>query len=652
MTKFDFHDHKTDNPPSNPLLSKKFEDVLEARYERRTVLKGTAVAAGSVATLSFYDQLMGSTALAATKTEGFEEIEHGLDQNFTVAKGYKSDVLIRWGDKIEKGGEKFDPQNLSAETQEKQAGYNNDFIGYLPLPKGSNNSEHGLLGVNYEYVNTNMVFKDVERNNYANITKDQMQTEMAAIGFGVMEVKKENGQWSVVEDSSYNKRLSLRSTEFDVSGPAAGHDRLKTSADKTGKKVIGTISNCSGGTTPWGTFLSGEENFQSPFWNTYAEDHPEARNGKRQNIKNRPWSGIGKFEERFQVDKEPNEPNRFGWIIEIDPYNPNSTPVKRTALGRFKHEGAGLTVNQDGRVVIYMGDDQRYEYIYKYVSTNKFDPNNRDNNSDLLDNGTLYAAEFKENGKVKWHPLIHDHGPLTAKNGFNSQADVLIEARIAADLLGATPMDRPESVTPNEVNGKVYAALTKNKKRTDEQVNSANPRAKNMTGHIIEMTPPTKGKKPDHAALEYDWDIFIVAGNPFIDHSAKYCSAVSKNGWFTCPDNVAVDNNGQLWIGTDSGGLINKTAASDGIYMVSTEGDIRALPKHFLRVPIGAEATGPCFTPDNKTLFMSVQHPGVDGVKNASFNNPGTRWPDFKPNTPPRPSVVVITKEDGGVIGS
>ena len=347
------------------------------------------------------------------------------------------------------------------------------------------------------------------------------------------------------------------------------------------------------------------------------------------------------------LDKEPNEPNRFGWIVEIDPYDPNHTSVKRTALGRCAHECATHAVSHDGRVAIYSGDDARMEYVYKFVTEGKFDAANREANRDLLDRGTLYAARFEANGKMRWLPLVHGQGPLTAANGFASQADVVIEVRRAGDLLGATPMDRPEDVEAHPLTGRVYVVLTYNEQRKPDQVNAANPRANNRYGHIVEIVPPLAGGKPDHTATECDWGFFMLGGNPADPkQGARYGGPVSANGWVVAPDNVAFDPKGRIWISTD--GQDDLAGFNDSLYGACVSGPQRGVTRAFFNGPRGSEICGPEFTPDGKTLFVAIQHPG-DG---SSYDKPSTRWPDFRPDLPPRGSVVAITKNDGGEIGS
>ena len=340
--------------------------------------------------------------------------------------------------------------------------------------------------------------------------------------------------------------------------------------------------------------------------------------------------------------------------MEIDPRDANSVPVKHTALGRFCHEGAETVVNKDSRIVVYCGDDGRGEYVYRFVSARPYDANDPAANKTLLSDGVLSVARFFAEGKVLWLPLVFGQNGLTQEAGFQSQADVVIDARLAGDVLGATRMDRPEDVQPNEINGRVYVILTNNTKRKPEQINNANPRPDNAFGHIIEMTPPDG----DHAADTFSWDILVKCGDPSIaEVGAIWNSETSKDGWFACPDNAAVDAQGRLWIATDQGDSWARTGRADGLFALETEGAARGTPKLFFRVPVGAEMCGPCFTLDGKTLFLAVQHPGADGTeavigfgRPSIFKDPVTRWPDFDPYLPPRPSVMVITKAGGGKI--
>ncbi|MBX7145733.1 MAG: PhoX family phosphatase [Alphaproteobacteria bacterium] len=638
----------SDDIGSNDTNNKPMVEIADIFLSRRNLIKTTSIVgaaaflSSSIARFAFADNLETLPYIT------FEGISHGIDETHHIAKGYNADILLRWGDPIIHNASSFDLYNQTASAQKKQFGYNCDFIGYFPLPAGSQNSNHGLLCVNHEYTNAELMFSGLNQKNKKDLlTKQQIDVEMMALGHSIVEIKKTGMSWAVVSDSSYNRRITLADTKMLITGPAAKNVHMQTSQDPKGVEVIGTLNNCAGGVTPWGTVLIAEENFNNFFGGTF-KDQTQTKSYERYGLKEEAEYPYMKFYDRFDLSKHPNEVNRFGWMVEIDPYDPNFVPRKRTALGRFKHEGAGVVLNKDGHIVVYMGDDERFEYIYKFVSKNKFIPTNRHGNIDILDDGILYVAKFSENGKMVWLPLLFNHGPLTPENGFENQGDVVIHARKAADLMGATPMDRPEDVEANPVNGRVYAILTNNTKRTNEKIDAVNPRANNQAGHIIEMIPPGGiGKNADHTALEYQWDIFILAGDPS-KNDAKYGATSDVKDWFLCPDNCTFDQKGRLWIATDQGSDQAQFGIGDGLYVMETEGSGKAIPQLFYRVPKDAEMCGPCFTPDNKTMFVAVQHPG----EGSTFDNPSTRWPDFNDKMVPRPSVVVLTKQDKGIIGS
>jgi uncharacterized protein len=630
---------------ARPVSAPHIEDVIALRVSRRSALLGVSAAAGAG---MFGGRLFGGTGEAVAGAAGlsFNELTRVYDDKDHVAPGYSKQVLVRWGDPILKGAPALDPANITAAAQEAQFGYNNDFVAFMPLPVGSNSSDHGLLCVNHEYTNAHVMWPGMtEDDGGKKLDKGQIEATMAAHGHSVVEIKKTGGQWQVVADSAFSRRVSM-STKIKVSGPAAGHALLKTSTDPTGSEVLGTIDNCSGGTTPWGTVLFCEEGAADWFGGdaTKVANVPLFERAGYGELED--YYGWARFNDRFNVDKEPNEPNRFDWVVELDPYEPNSAPVKRTALGRFGHEAATTIVNKDGRVVVYLGDDDYFEYIYKFVSRGTFNPDDRAANKDLLDDGTLHVGKFNDDGTLDWLPLVFGQGPLTPDNGFDNQGDVVLKAREAGDLLGATPMDRPEDFEPNPVNGRVYLVLTKNAKRKPEQVNAVNTRAENKTGQIIELLPPGEGKDADHTAAQFKWDAFILAGDPAAaEQGAKYGAQVSANGWFACPDNIAFDPQGRLWIATDGAPDLG---IADGLYATEIDGPGRAVPKLLYAAPMDAEVCGPCFTPDGQTLFVAVQHPaeGSETLEKAT-----TLWPDFDPKTPPRPAIVVITRDGGGEIG-
>jgi uncharacterized protein len=636
------------NIDKSPPLS----EVMETyRLSRRSFLGGAAVLAGS---LAFASSLKAGTVLGGALTKAgqganitalsFKEIAKRSSPTHGLAEHYRMDIVLRWGDPLH-DAIPFDPTALSEAAQQRQFGYNNDFIAYLPITRGGSESDHGLLCVNHEYTNRALMFSGVTRETektHTDISTDYAKIEMQAHGASVVEVKRGDAGWEYVIGSPYNRRITA-TTPMRFSGAAAGHADLRTSYDTEGLHPRGMIGNCSGGVTPWGTVLTCEENFDYYFEGEIADSHKAMY--ARYQVGTETWYDWSRTDPRFDLGKEPNEPNRFGWVVEYDPYDPTFTPIKRTALGRFKHEAANTVMNHDGRLVIYSGDDEPFEYVYRFVTQGKVTLGNPAANRNLLDSGVLSVARFDADGTMEWLPLVYGERGLTPENGFHSQAEVLIFARKAADLLGATPMDRSEDVEPNPVTGSVFMSLTKNADRVI--TNAANRRAHNKYGHIIEMIPPVNAGGHDHSATQFHWSIFLEGGNPAVsEHHAYYQSPPSEQGWLTNPDNVAFDGMGRIWIATD--GQPTAVGLCDGLYAAQCEGAEKGAPKLFFTAPVGAEVTGPRFTPDSKTLFLSVQHPAEGSSRDA----PATLWPDFKEGMPPRPSVVAFTHEKGRVIGA
>ena len=381
------------NPTGNPTMG----EIIAARFSRRALLKGSMAATAIAATVGPAALLAAGRARAAEPASAFDftGLAAGVDADHHVADGYDAQVLLRWGDPLFPDSPAFDPTAQTAEAQARQFGYNNDYVGFIPI---DGSSEHGLLVVNHEYTDPQLMFPGVVSivDGEAKVSdpdQARVDIEMAAHGGSIVEIRKVNGAWQVVRDGAQNRRITA-TTPMALTGPAAGHPRLQTAADPTGAAVLGTINNCSGGITPWGTWVMAEENFHGYFISELPEGHPETANYERLGLPEGTY-GWGAFHERFDLSKEPNEPNRFGWIVEVDPADPASTPKKRTALGRFKHEAADNVLAPDGRVVLYLGDDERFDYVYKFVTAGTYDPANRAANLDLLDDGTLYVAKFE-----------------------------------------------------------------------------------------------------------------------------------------------------------------------------------------------------------------------------------------------------------------
>ncbi len=627
-----------DLPAERKYINTLFSKILERRLTRRQLLHSTSIAAASFVLQSLHITKANNTLQLSSLT--FPELEQGLDEDLHLAEGYNYQALLRWGDPVFTNAPEFNPYNQTPASQAQQFGYNNDFVAYLPLAHTSNHSKLGLLVVNHEFVNSTMMHPGSP--SAFNLTKQQIDTEIFAHGLSILEIQKQKRKWHIKLKSKYNHRITPH-TKMRFTGPARGHNRLKTSFAPNGTQCIGTFGNCAGSTTPWGTVLTAEENVQAYFMGQ-ANKTSEHKNYKRFGLQGdkTALSAWGKYHERWNIDKHPQAGLHAGWIVEIDPYHPNFIPIKRTALGRCKHEGCDVYINKDKRIVVYMGDDQAFEYIYRFVSKNKYQSRNHKQNLSLLDEGELSVAEFTDQGIVIWHPLVWGREPHTKNNGFNSQADVVIDMRSAADLVGATPMDRPEEIRVNRVTGNVFAVLTNNFTRSPLNIDTANPRSFNRHGHILELIPPQQ----DHSAHEFKWEVFVLAGNPSnsFDH-AQYHLGISENGWFSNPDNCSFDKNGNMWIATDG---FYRLGSADGVWVCAAQGKNKALTKHFLRAPYEAEVCSPCFTPDHKTMFCSIQHPGGD----SSFDQPTTRWPDFDENLPPRSAVIAITHDLDKEIGT
>ncbi len=567
---------------------------------------------------------------------GFTPIAANSLDTVTVPAGYQWRVLASWGDAILSGGAAFDPVTRgSATSQSLSIGDNNDGMSFFSL-----GTDHGVIAVNNEYANYEYLFASGRCSSIEDARKAQ-----AAHGVSVFEVRRTAGVWKVQPQARLNRRITAN-TEMRLRGPAAGSDLLKTQADPTGSLVLGTFNNCANGRTPWGTYLTCEENFNGYFGS--AENLPENAAFKRYGISAK---GAGQnwhpFDGRFDLAKNPNEPNRFGWVVEIDPMDPTSTPIKHTALGRFKHENAEVVVSSDGHVVVYMGDDEKGEHLYKFVSAKKFDAKNASANRHLLDDGTLYVARFtlgegQAQGEGEWLELTHGKNGLTPEVGFKDQADVLIHARLAATVVGATTMDRPEWVAVHPTQAQVYVTLTNNTDRgvkTNQAVNGPNPRAKNVYGQIVRWTPKDK----DHTSTQFTWDIFALAGNPTLHKDAYAGSAnITPDNMFNSPDGLAFDRDGRLWIQTD-GDYSNANAfAGMGNNQMLCANPVTGEIKRFMVGPVGCEITGLAFTPDHKSMFVGIQHPG-EKLTSSHFPSGG--------DAVPRSSIVVISRRDGDVVG-
>src|SRR5262245_10127616 len=615
-----------------------FSAILTARLARRDFLKGSLATAVAAALPS----VGCTTAPAAGPVPiGFTAIPPSTDDALKIAPEYEATVFFRWGDPVGIPGNmpafKLDASNTAAE-QEAQAGMHHDGMWYFPLPYGAETSAHGLLTMNHEYLDDGLLHPDGRKTWDA----EKVRKSQAAVGVSVVEVRSDGGRWQIARPSRYARRITAR-TPCAIAGPAAGAEVMKTAFDATGREVLGTYNGCANGWTPWGTYLTCEENWNFFFVRAGAVTPEFQRYGVG---KSRGY-GWALHDERFDAAKHPN---RFGWIVEIDPYDPSSKPVKRTAMGRMKHEGACPAIGADRRLAFYMGDDEAFEYIYKFVTRRPWDPARRDANRELLDEGTLYAAKFNADGTGEWLALEHGRNGRTAAYGFASQADVLVKTRQAADRAGATPMDRAEWCAVHPVTREVYVTLTNSTERGGQGrpgPDAANPRANNVFGHILRW----REEGDDVAAARFRWDLFALAGVPENPDPAK--RGRFKGDAFGCPDGLWFDRRGVLWVQTDisSTGLNRGDYAPLGNNQVLAADPATAVFKRFLVGPRGCELTGFTMTPDGRTAFVNIQHPGELG---GELNDPdaprkNSNWPDFDPNGRPRSATVLIRKKDGGV---
>ncbi len=584
----------------NESLNRPFADVVNSYSSRRQVLAGgiSAVAAFmaavpfEAAAAGLQGEYRGRSALLDFTPV---PVAGGGGKTPRVAPEYTYDVIIPWGSPIS-------PGNVDT------VGIGHDGMSFFPITRNRlhyrNRNNHGLLVINHEYGDNIVV---IGKNVPAGLA--DVRVSQYAHGLSVIELMRQpgnGGKWRTVNTGGYARRITANSP-VTFSGPVASSPLLRNAANNTPR---GTLNNCANGQTPWGTYLTCEENFNGYFgargaWTANARQ-------RRYGMAAASVYGWHLYDERFDLSNPDyaNEQHRFGWIVEVDPHNPAALPVKRTALGRFKHEGIAMTVGRGGRAVGYMGDDERFDYIYKFVSEDNYESMLARGRSPL-DHGKLYVAKFNDDGTGNWLEVTIDNPAIKAE--FTSQDEVLTFVRRAADLLGATPMDRPEwtTVAPN---GLVYCTLTNNTNRGRTGVPGAtptNPQAPNPDGHIIRWLDSDQ-----HVGLTFKWEIFVLAS-----------STHGGEDSFASPDGLWADPDGRLFIQTDGpqrDGLNDQMLVAD-IYT----GEIRRLFEGVW----GAEVTGITLTPDRRTLFCNLQHPDPTSAV-------------------PRDATIVITRKNGGIVGS
>ncbi|QBR75089.1 PhoX family protein [Microbacterium sediminis] len=666
--------YKCDNacfhPAPNTSENGYFRDIANAVLSRRAALTGGAAAAAAIVIGA--NVVGGGQAASAAVPAGkggaafgftpIAPVPYTVDA-FTVPEGFRWDPIIRWGDPIFDAADAFDPMQQTAEKQARQFGYNCDYLDIIAHPNG----KRAVLVANNEYTNAPIMFPPAATEEER---LEQLRVTMAAHGMSIVELERKHkgSTWRYVVGAPRNRRITA-STPFAVDGPAAGSDLLKTQDDPAGTTILGTFGNCAGGTTPWGTVLSGEENFNGYFRAENTGDSLTARGRRRYgltpNASSYGWEAVDARFDARQPGYE-NEPHRHGWIIEVDPENPDEPPVKHTAMGRMKHEGANVTISASGHAVAYMGDDERFDYLYKFVSRDTFRPGKsakaRAHNKTLLSNGSLYVARFSGDspaseitgtgalpadgqfdGTGEWVPLVVDNESVVP--GVTTD-EVLVFTRLAADAVGATKMDRCEDVQPSPRSGRVYVACTNNTARgtgTNEGATEVNPRNVNRDGHVIEITEAGE----DAAATTFGWSILILAGDPSVNALTYFAGfPADQVSPISCPDNLAFDSAGNLWISTD--GQPGTIGYNDGLFRVPLEGAERGNVQQFLAVPRDAETCGPVIHDTDQSVFVAVQHPGEEG----SWEAQNSYFPDYVPAGAleggkwggPRPSVVQVTR--------
>ena len=662
-------------PECNRSENRTFGSILEARLARRGVLKGGLAAAvatvfgGAALTGCGGSSSSGETVGADTSAPdlvGFKAVPISDADTIVVPEGYSAQVIGAWGDPILANGGNFPEFSLdnTGADQAAQIGSHHDGMHYFPI---DGSSEDGLLVLNHEYIEPRFMHQAAQGQNFnrgsfpmiGDTTRDtdEVLRELNAHGVSIYRVQKNAaGVWAPIKGDTLNRRITGL-TPMELSGPVRGSDFVKTVYSPAGTETRGTLNNCAHGVTPWNTYMISEENWAGYFVNTDTQSDSQSRYGVRKTgVSRYAWELAASGDEQYtRFNATPsgasatedfrNEPHCFGWMVEFDPFDPNAKPVKRTALGRFAHEGVVFAPAIEGQpIVCYSGDDARNEYIYKFVSAQPYHAATAGGH--LLDFGTLYVARFNDDGSGEWIPLVFGLGALTPENGFASQADVLVRTRSAADAVGATKMDRPEwgAVDPNT--RAVYFTLTNNSSRTE--ADEANPRAANPWGHIIRW----QEGNDSGTAMSFSWDIFILAGPG--DDSEFIGAGLDADQIFVCPDGLWFDEDSRLWIQTDISEGVQNTGdfAQFGNNQMLAADPVNGVLRRFLTGPTGQEITGVITTPDQRTMFINVQHPGATTSREdfaaGSFNS---RWP-FGGNSIPRSATVVITKDDGGIIGS
>lgn len=616
---FDEADERVNPPPAVT----DFDRVVATALSRRGFLGGTI-------SLGLGAFLTGTSARAVMAQSsdrfGFQNLPANTEDTITVPEGYSWKSVAHWGDPLFPDAPAFDESTLgTAASQERTFGDCTDGMELFTR------DGRQVIAVNHEYINEAKFWSN--RPDGLPADEDDIRKSIAAHGVAVFEVSAEG---AVVLDSAFNRRITA-ATPMALTGPAAGSPLVQTAADAAGTTPLGTMNNCGSGRTPWGTYLTCEENFNGYFGSSAASFEPTPEQ-KRYGLGNESRYGWEKVDPRFDMAQAPNEPNRHGYIVEIDPFDPASVPKKRSALGRFKHENADVVLSADDRVVVYMGDDERGEFLYRFVSAAPYVEGG--DTSALLDEGTLYVAKFNDDLTGAWLPLTPESTGMAADA-------IALFTRMAGSAVGATTMDRPEWVASHPERAETYLALTNNSNRGTGKTNAggdameldaANPREKNVYGQIVRWLPDGG----DPAADTFTWSLFALAGNPAVHQGPMAGSAnITADNMFNSPDGMMFDSRGLLWIQTDG------NYSNDGDFLGQGHNQMLAADpetgeiRRFLVGPNECEVTGLCWSADKRIMYVGIQHPGEEG--NSHFPGGG--------NSIPRSGIIAVTRADGGPLG-
>lgn len=605
-----------------------FDRVLARRFARRALLKGSGLAAllgtRSIGTLIAHE---------AEENLAFGPIAGGAEDEIRIPDGYTWETIARWGDRVKLGVSGFNPSDLDPAEQRRQVGYNCGYLGWVDYQP----TLGGIVCIGHNGTNPELMFPDYSPDRS---TLQQTDYELAALGVTVFQAPPRRSsvapKYWFYEASNYNERLHGESS-LTMTGPVTGHPLLITSSDTSGSLATGTFNACGGGISPWGSFLVAEGCFGQYFANNGSVQNEMAREanaafGALDEGGSRPW---WRFHNRFDLASEPNEANKFGWIVEVDPWDRASPRRKLTALGRLSHCSASVALSASNRVAVYCGDSSEFAYVYKFVSTDAFDRTNRSAAKNLLDNGTLYVAKFSDDGTGQWLPLLYDTGSLNASNGFTSQADLLLFPGQAAERLGATQMESPQDIQVHPTNGKVYLSLRGTEETSPAEGEEETPGDPVSLGRIVEIEEDSG----DSAATTFSWQLFMQCGDPDVEEHGTYFAGfdTSSGSRLARPGQIRFDHHGNLVIATS--GQHDALEIHDGVFLVPTEGEERGFNRQFLSCVAGASCGAALVIPDHQLMLVAIQHPGKGGTR-------AERISAFGGDDVNRPAIIAVTRSE------